>query len=104
MTQQEKNKIYDAFKVHIQHGSWSSNSTCAKENCKNHDKYMIFIGGTQLSNLNDIVCKEHLAEYIDKAILERKKIVSEQISRIEKRELTEALKLVRKTKLNEIGI
>lgn len=102
MTEQQKRKYYEANRVHIQNGSWSNTSTCAKEDCQNHDKYMIFVGGSQLSNLQDIVCEEHLAEYVDKAITYRNELITKQLKKAEENELKEALKLVRKTKLKEI--
>jgi len=102
MTEETKRKYYENNRVHIQHGSWSRTSTCAKKDCTNHDKYMIFVGGSQLSNLQDIVCEEHLSEYVDKAIKYRNELVEKWIKSAEEKELKEALKLVRKTKLNEI--
>ena len=59
MTNEDKRKYYDLNKVHISYGRWSDKSKCSKCDTKN-DKYMVFIGGGQLSNLWGTCCEDCL--------------------------------------------
>jgi hypothetical protein len=72
-------EYYEFYKVHVIHGSFSDTSHCCKENCQNHDKYLVFIGGSQLSNLEANCCSEHLAEYMDTAIEYSQKKIRERV-------------------------
>lgn len=104
MTNEDKKKLWDANKVHVAHGCWSNTSTCDSDgcDCKKSQKYMIFIGGSQLSNLWSCVCDEHLPLEIDRAIKKRNETVEKNIKQQEEKEVEDAKKLLREKKLNKI--
>lgn len=103
MSNIDKRAYYEKFAhVSVNDTVWSHTSKCCK--CKtNNQEFSVFLGeGQRLSTMYSTVCSTCLPIVVQEAINTGRKDAEEQIKRAEQRKYEEAIKLVRKTKLNEL--
>lgn len=101
MKDEAKKKLYEVYRVHVAHGCWSPDSKC--NTCKDqHDRYMVFVGGSQLSNLHGNFCDQCLPAGIDAAIQYRDNLIDKQIKRHDDQLIEETQKLLRERKLERV--
>lgn len=103
MSNIDKRAYYEKFAhVSVNDTVWSHTSKCCK--CKtNNQEFSVFLGeGQRLSTMFSTVCSQCLPETIKEALEQGRKDAEEQIKRAEQRQYEEAIKLVRKNKLNEL--
>lgn len=99
----DKREYYQKFAhVSVNNSIWSNTSKCQKCKTKNQE-FSVFLGeGQRLSTLYSTCCSECLPLVINEAIKEGVKDAEDQIKRAEQRKYEEAIKLVRKTKINKL--
>lgn len=103
MSNIDRNIYYQKFaQVSINQSIWSNTSKCNKCNT-NLQEFSVFIGeGQRLSTIYSTCCSECLPIVIKEAIKEGKKDAEKAIKNAENRQYEEALKLVRKNKLEKL--
>lgn len=101
-TEEVRKKYLESNKVHVQYGSWSDKPCCFKKNCKKKDKYMVFVGGHQLSNLQGCSCSDHLSDLIDKAIKYRDNYIDDLMKEYRKKKVLEAAALLEESESKRI--
>ena len=101
--QVDRNLYYQKFaQVSVNQSIWSSTSKCNKCNT-NLQEFSVFVGeGQRLSTMYSTCCSKCLPDVIKDAIKEGKNDAEKAIKSAESRQYEEALKLVRKSKLNKL--
>ena len=101
--QVDRNLYYQKFaQVSVNQSIWSSTSKCNKCNT-NLQEFSVFVGeGQRLSTMYSTCCSKCLPDVIKDAIKEGRNDAEKAIKSAENRQYEEALKLVRKSKLNKL--
>lgn len=97
-------EYYQKFaQVSVNDSIWSNTSKCEKCNT-NLQEFTVFIGeGQRLSTMYSTCCSECLPDVITEAIKVGREDAKKAFKSAEKREYEEAIKLVRKNKLENLG-
>jgi len=103
MSNIDRNMYYQKFaQVSVNQSIWSNTSKCNKCNT-NLQEFSVFVGdGQRLSTMYSTCCSKCLPIVIKQAIKEGREDAEKAIKNAESRQYEEALKLVRKSKLEKL--
>lgn len=103
MSNIDRNMYYQKFaQVSVNQSIWSNTSKCNKCNT-NLQEFSVFVGeGQRLSTIYSTCCSKCLPIVIKDAIKEGREDAEKAIKNAENRQYEEALKLVRKSKLEKL--